>query len=264
MLNSINAVYKAAAFALVAVGLLALYAVYYLYDSSSVGASKTFTVQGKGEAMAVPNKASVSANFVSEGKTQQEASDALAKSLTAANAEFAKIGIKKEDIKTESVSLNPKYESCNVSADSRIAPPCNFNNPKIIGYTASQNIKLSFKIENGDKASLEKTLGQLSSLGARDVNGPNFEADNKEAIKIAREMATKEAREKGEAIAKALGMRLGKVVSYSESTGGGGYPYPMMMKASFDSASVKESAPVPVSLGEDKVVLNVDVTYEMK
>lgn len=263
--------YKSGVFALASIGLLAIAAIFFMMKVNSDSNSKTFNVHGEGEVKVVANKASISATFYSEGKDQKSTTDALAaqseKMFSALDGLMA-FKVERKDVKTESVNLQPKYEACDVNyMSARPTPPC-ASNPKIIGYTATQYVMISLEkgvdgVEVADKAG--KITAVLADLGARDVNGPNWEVDNKSAIAEARELATADAREKAKSIAKSLGMRLGDVVYYNENTGGG-QPMPYMAKAmTVDAVAGGNAAEaVQVSAGEDTVTVSVDITYELK
>jgi uncharacterized protein len=264
-----NSIYKAGVFALVAIGLLALGGLYAIMTMRADNNKRTFNVQGKGEVEVRANKATISADFVSESKSTKdggEAITALTETTKKVFAELEKAGVKAQNIKTQNVNTNPKYDYCYSYVNQRYALPdyckTNPNDQKIIGYTATQN--LSVKIED-NKALVEKILGLLPALGARNMNGPNWEVDNKEATKEARMKATAEAKEKAESIAQSLGKKLGDVVYYNEQNVGGG-PMPMyaregMMKSMIAGDS---AVSVPVSEGTDKVSITVDITYELK
>lgn len=251
--------YKAGVFALIAIGILALAYLWVLIDQNSRQNTQQLPVEGKAEVSVVPNKAILSFTFEEEGKTQQEASNTLAQKLANLSATLDKEEIKKEDRKTENLSVSPKYEQC-VYVPERPCPA----EPKIIGYTASQTMTVKLKIENGDKSKLEKLTGLIPALGAKYTNGPNLEVDNKEALNQARQEAIADAKAKAEVTAQALDMRLGKMLYYSESNGGG-MPVPMYSaRAVTMEMKAQDAAPVPVELGTDKVSLTVQITYELK
>jgi len=267
-IKEITLLQKAGIFTLITVGILALSAVWFMYKSFSQQDTRTFVVQGKGEVEVKATKATISADFVGESKNVKDGGEAvknLADISTKVFAELEKAGVKKEDIKTQNVSTNPKYEYCYNYPQASMPVYCktNPNEPKIVGFTSTQNFTISIK---DNKELVEKILGLMPSLGARNTNGPNWEVDNKAATQEAREKAVAEAKEKALGIAKSLGMTLGDVQYYNENTGGGN-PYPVMyntMSARADKAMMApEAASVPVSEGTDKVIVNVDITYEL-
>lgn len=264
-LNELSLLQKAGVFTLLCLGLLALTGVWFMYKSFAHQDVKTFSVQGKGEVDVQATKATINADFVGEGNTAEAATEKLSIASTKVFSELEKIGVKKENIKTQSVSTNPKYDYCYNYTKINMPDYCrvNPNEGKIVGFTAAQNFEV--KVTN-NKELVEKLLGLFPTLGARSTNGPMWEVDNKQATQQARELAVKEAKEKAQGIAKSLGMRLGEVQYYNEDQGGG---YPIMYgKASVMNARA-EMAPqamdmaVPVSQGTDKVIVNVNITYEL-
>lgn len=267
-IKELSILQKAGIFTLVCFGLLALTGVWYMYSSYTHSNAKTFSVQGKGEVDVTPTKATISADFVGEGTTSDEASQKLTEQTTKAFTELKNAGVPDNMVKTQNVSLNPKYEWCyNYSAGNY--PTWCKNNPnqnRVIGYEASQNFTVTIK---DNKDMVEKVLGLFPSIGARNMNGPSWEVDNKDAINQARDAAVKEAHDKAASIAKSLGMRLGDATYYSEDQGGG-YPVPMMygkggavMSSRMEVAPQAADASLPVSSGTDKVQVNVNITYEI-
>lgn len=261
MTNEQSILYKAGIFALVAIGLLALAAIWIMISQNNRQNASTLPVEGRAEVSVVPNKATISTTFEMDGKDQAEASNKLSTKLTEIVVALDKEGIKPEDRKTENLSVNPKYEQC--IYDAYRSQPCP-SEPKIIGYTASQSLTINFKIENGDKTKLEKISGLLPGLGAKYTNGPNLTVDSKDATNQARAEAIADARAKAEVTAKALGKTLGDMMYYSENSGGQPMPYMMSTRAEVINKTMDAAAPVPVELGTDKISMVVNITYELK
>ena len=82
----------------------------------------------------------------------------------------------------------------------------------------------------------------------------------------ARDEAIADAKQKAEMLAKQLGVRLVRVVSYNDS---GNYPQPMYARdmaygmGGAENQSTKAVAP-SISIGENKVTSNVSITYEIR
>src|SRR3989338_4179504 len=80
----------------------------------------------------------------------------------------------------------------------------------------------------------------------------------------ARHQAIEQAREKAEELANQLGVSLVRVIGFSEN--GGGYPVPYAygrgghMMVAMESKAVAPEIPV----GENKIISNVSVTYEIR
>ena len=104
-------------------------------------------------------------------------------------------------------------------------------------------------------------LGGLGKLEVQNVNGPAFALDDSTAgYSAARYDAIKKAKEQAKILADQLGVRLGKVVNFSESSGG--YPYPMM---AYGLGGASEKSAVPdVPVGENTYNASVSITYEIR
>ncbi len=217
--------------------------------------ANVISVNGSGEVLAVSDIAALTVNLIKDGKTAKEAQDLLNESITKTLKYLKDQKIADKDIKSEYGGLSPKY-----SYEQPICStyPCPTRDPKIIGYTATQTI--SIKIREVDNASIVRT--GLAEIGITDINGPTFSIDDEEAFKDdARSKAIVEARGKAEVLAKELGVSLGKVVSFSESSNNN---YPMYAKTMMDqSVSLESSAPV-LPKGENKIISNVTITYEIR
>ncbi len=78
-------------------------------------------------------------------------------------------------------------------------------------------------------------------------------------------MAIDDAKEKAESLSKDLGVKLVRIISFYENSNDGGYPYPMYAesKAIGGDMAVTNVAP-SLSTGENKIMSNVTITYEIK
>lgn len=223
----------------------------------------TITFSGHGEVTAIPDIANVYFNISKDAKTVKEA-QALVANIEKKSLDFLKENnILEKDIKTANASFYPKYE---YKYDTKIVSPClGYSCPPptgknvIVGYTASESITV--KIRNTDDVG--KIIQGLGTLDVSDLNGPNFAVDKEDGLKAeARKKAIDEAKAKAEVLAKDLGIRLGKIVSFNEN---GNYPTPMydsrMMSA---GVSAKESLPAQLPKGENTITSDVSITYEIR
>jgi len=219
--------------------------------------ANVISVTGKGEKIAVSDIATLTINLNKEGKTAKEAQDLLNESITKSLSYLKEQKIEDKDIKSEYGGLNPKYSYDQIKC---FAYPCPTTDPKIVGYTATQSITV--KVRAVDTASDIRT--GLAGVGVTDISGPTFSIDNEDSIKdAARSLAIVDAKEKAKVLAKELGVKLGKVVSFSESNGGG---YPMYAaKEMLQSSSLDSRAPAPVlPKGENKITSDVTISYEIR
>ena len=123
----------------------------------------------------------------------------------------------------------------------------------------SQSIEI--KIRNLD--SVSDILDGVVSAGANQVNQLGFEIDNPEELKAeARKKAIEDAKNKAEELEDELGIDLGKIVNFSENTGG--YPIPIYMKAEVDGRGGMGGGGPSLPAGENEVVVNVNITYQIR
>jgi hypothetical protein len=107
-------------------------------------------------------------------------------------------------------------------------------------------------------------LSGIGEFGATNISGLSFSQDNQDAlVREARDKAIKDARDQAKALAKSLGVNLGDIISFYENQG---YPSPMYYaKGSamgMGGGEIADSARVPS--GENKIISNVTITYEIK
>jgi len=219
--------------------------------------ANVISVTGTGDVLAVADIASLTVNLTKDGKTAKEAQDLLNESITKTLAYLKDQKIEDKDIKSEYGGLTPKYSYSQPVCDTY---PCPTRDPVIIGYTATQSITIKVRVV--DNASVIRT--GLAGLGITDISGPTFSIDDEEVYKDqARSKAIIEAKGKAETLAKELGVKLGKVVNFSENSGNN---YPIYAQNSMlSSAKVMDSAPAPtLPKGENKITSNVTITYEIR
>ena len=202
------------------------------------------SVSAQAEARRVPDVATLSAGVVTQAADANAAMRANATQMDKVMAAIKAAGIAERDIRTSGISLNPQYKYVENQS------------PTITGYQASNTVDLKVR----DVARLGKVLDALVASGANQVNGPNFEIDQPEPVyDQARRDALQKAQARAEMYAKALGLKVRRIVSISE---GGGYrpPMPMPMMA---MARAKNESDTSVAPGETTLTANLDVVFEL-
>lgn len=153
-------------------------------------------------------------------------------------------GIKEENLKTKNFSVNPRHKTVKEESDSR---------REIIGYEVENNLLVTVK--NLDK--IDSLISGAIDEGANKVSGLVFEVSNKEELeKEARGEAIKKAKEEAEKIADDLGVKVVRVLDYSES--GENIPF------RYDMAEEMENSNTPIEPGENEIKSNVTVTFEIR
>ncbi|MFA5942724.1 MAG: SIMPL domain-containing protein [Candidatus Paceibacterota bacterium] len=225
---------------------------------SGIPATDTITVQGDGQATLPPDVARISFTVENMKTTVSEAQAATTKQTNAAIAYVKEQGIAEKDIKTLSYNIYPQYSYPSPCPFGAICPDYR-DTPKIVGYQVSQTIQVTMR----DLTKTGDLIAGLGRLEVQNLNGPAFTLDDTTAgYDAARADAIAKAKSQADLLAKQLGVRLGKIVNFSESSGG--YPYPMaygMGGGVVDSKAV--SAPnIPV--GENTYNASVSITYEIR
>jgi len=201
-------------------------------------------VVAEGEANRVPDIATIRAGVVTQAPTAAAALSANATQMKSVLAALKAAGVADRDVQTATISLNPQYRYTE-------------NQPPVItGYQASNTVSVRFR----DIARSGNILDALVKQGANQIDGPNLSIDQIEAAQDeARVDAVKRARARADLYARALGMRVERLVSLSEgSEGGMPGPMPVMM------ARMEAKDSTQVVPGEQRVGVTVRVRFLLK
>src|SRR5665811_1723031 len=118
-------------------------------------------------------------------------------------------------------NISPQYSYPNPCSRG-VACPDYSSAPKITGYKVSETVQITMR----DLSKVGEILGGLGKLEVQNVNGPSFALDDATAgYDAARADAITKAKMQAGLLAKQLNVHLGKIVNFSESSGG--YQYPM-------------------------------------
>ncbi len=216
-------------------------------EGRAVTPQNVISISGRGSLFAKPDIGHVSVSIVREKKTVAEAQRDAA---NAANKVFAFLkskGVEEKDIKTTNFSIYPKY---NYTQD---------RGQVLLGYEVRQTFDV--KIRKLEMAG--DIIAGASSAGANEVGNLSFTIDDSDALKAeAREKAIKNAKEKAEKLSNDLGVRLGRLVNFSESDGG--YQPQVFYKAEAVGIGGGVSPSPALPSGENEIVSNVTLVYEIR
>jgi uncharacterized protein len=202
-------------------------------------------VSATGEATRVPDVAIISAGVVTRQPTATAAIQENSAQMERVLAALKRAGIEDRDVQTSSINLNPEYRYQENRA------------PQLVGYTASNQVSIRFR----DIGNTGKILDALVAQGANQINGPTLTIDKPEAaVDEARLKALANGRARADVYARALGKRVARIVSISES--GGSHPVPppmpMMMEARAQGADTK------IVPGEQKLQVNLSIVFDLQ
>jgi uncharacterized protein YggE len=203
-------------------------------------------ISATGEATRVPDVAIISAGVVTKATTAKAALEQNAARMERVRAALKRAGIADRDIQTSNISLNPEYRYVQDQP------------PRLTGYTASNQVSIRFR----DIAKSGDILDALVAEGANQINGPNLTIDKpEEALDEARTKAIAVGRARADIYARALGMRVARLLSVSES--GGNYPVPPPMPVMME-ARAQGAYATKIDPGEQKVSVTLGMTFELQ
>ena len=210
------------------------------------------TVSADGRSVRTPDLAVFTAGVTSAGKTAGEALRSNAADMNRVIAALKKAGIADRDIQTSNLSLNPVYAQPVRLPDGSYEQ----GEQKIIGYTVNNAVT----VRQRKLGEFGRVIDTLVEAGANQVNGPSFQMDDPDAASDeARLAAMKKARARAELYARAAGLRVGRILSISETGGYTPGPPVVFARMAADSAA----APSPVAAGEIQLNANVTVLFEL-
>lgn len=236
--------------------------------------TRTISVSGYAKMDVKPDIRYVTLNITGKGATEKASKDSVAQKSQQAVGLLKTKQISDDDIDNQNLSTYPTYnnkaEYCpkyqTVSSPSapagipRESIYCG-QNSVITGYETSQTIQIKLK---GDKMDMAGDLVNLLTGDGVTVQTGDATLENPNALKgDVRDLAIADAKKNADKLADALGVRLGKVQSFSENSGG---YYPMMNKAVMSrDAMAPEAGSAPVIPdGTETISSDVVVVYEIR
>lgn len=198
------------------------------------------TVTGTGTVEAAPDIATLMIGVTTQAETAAAALGDNTAALGAVLSRLTAAGIAARDMQTSNLSINPNWTGYDSSA------------PVISGFVASNQLTVTVR----DLATLGEVLDAAVQDGANTLNGLTFAvAEPKPLLDEARKQAVADARDRAELLAVAAGVKLGRVVSITETVVSGP-PMPMYR-------AEMSAAPVPVMGGEVGMSASVTIFYEI-
>jgi uncharacterized protein len=218
---------------------------FYVY-SVQTNKNDQFSTTGTGKATAVPDIATVSIGVTQTATTVEQAQEKMNQASKKITDALKKIGIEDKYIDTTNYSVNPDYE---YSVRQRIT-----------GYTATQNLEIQVK----EASKINKVVDTATAQGANLIGGVNFTFSDELQKKLeekARTQAVEDAKAKANSLAKASGIKLGRLINVDESN----YS-PMRAYAPVGYGEAKmdleTATPSNITPGEGTVNITVTLSYE--
>lgn len=207
---------------------------------------RVLSVSGHGETAGVPDQGQLSVGVTTVARTAAEALAQNAQQMNSVFAALKRIGVPERKIHTSNFNVTPQY------------PPYNANQTgmqKITGYAVGNQVDVTLD----DVKKVGPALDALVEAGANQINSVSFSiADPKPLFATARADAVADAIERAQTYAKAAGVKLGAILSISDSETQVSPPVPMLR-----AMARAGNEGTPVAEGEQIVSANVSITWEI-
>ena len=210
----------------------------------------TIVMTAEGKVSATPDLAIVSVGVTSNGSTAKQVTDDMSKKVNQITDFVKQQGIDAKDIATTNFYVNQNYDYTNGT-----------NKPT--GYQGSENIVI--KIRGVDKSTdrVGKILEGTTINGSNQIQGISFSFDDPDNLKAeARKLAIEKAKQKAQELADETGLKLGRIISVSDSNIS--YPMPMPYALSMGGSSDTKSVTPNIETGSQDITASVSVTFEVK
>lgn len=194
--------------------------------------------------LAEPDQVSIDIGVMTQASTAEAAAAQNAKQLDAVQKELQRALGSRGEMKTVSYSVTPNYRH-----------PRDGGQPVLTGYTATNLLR----VQTDDLSLAGKLIDTATQAGANRVQSLEFSLKDESAAQArALADASLKARAKAEAMAKALGVRVVRILSAE----GGGQPpvHPMRQMGLMAEAA---AVPTPVTPGPIEVRASVTLTLEV-
>ena len=227
----------------------------YKYIGTYPSSPSQISVSGKGEVVGIPDLATFSFGVTEESLVVNEAQDEAAKKMNAILDYLKKNGVDEKDINNSGYNIYPRYET-DVKT---VGYSYSQGKQRLAAYVVTQTVTVKVrKLENA-----AKLLAGIGEQGADNISDLSFDFDKRdEFIKEARDKAITEARKEAAKLAKSLGVRLVRIISYNDNNYYPMYAKSYAMEAQADGRGGATAPEIPV--GEQKIQSSVTITYEIK
>ena len=219
--------------------------------------ARQITVTGQGKATISPDVALFTVSFVTQASKLGNAKDENTNHSNAVLAFLKEKGVEEKDIKTVQYTISPQYVYTPVLPCYEGGCPST-RPPKISGYEVRHTLQVKVR----DLGKVDDLLDGVVNNGANEVGQVQFTIDDEEAVKReARNKAIEDARKKAETMTRAVGVHLGKVITFSEN---GLYPISYAAESVAKVSDMRGAeAPAHIAPGEQEVEQTMSVTYEI-
>lgn len=208
-------------------------------------------VNGEGRVTARPDRAQIVLGAVSQAPTAAEAQNQVSALTRRVIDELKRLGIPEQRIQTVDLSVSPIYSQDEPQPRGGPQQP---QEQRIVAFRASNRIQ----VQLDDLARVGPAVDVAIRAGANQLESLSFELADPGPRRAALRLAITDARETAQAMAAALGVRLGEVIDVVEA--GGGPPIPLERGGFTEQAAL---ASTPVQPGEIDVRARVTIRFRI-
>jgi uncharacterized protein YggE len=223
---------------------------------------RTISVSGEAQVNVVPDQVIITLGVETVDRVLATSKAKNDERMTAILDVIKRFEIPQEKVQTDYIGIEPRYTSTYAQSD-------------FIGYFVRKNVVITLT----DLTKFEGLLSALLESGANYVMGVNFRtSDLRKYRDQARELAITAAKEKAEALAGALGQKIGKPLTISEEPvgywsyysswwggygSGGGMSQNVMQNAAPSGGNGAPDASTTIAPGQIAVTARVNVIFEL-
>ena len=207
----------------------------------------SITVSAEALVSVEPDQAEIDIGVVAEAKTAAQAAKDNAAKLAAVIAEIKKIIKAGDQTKTVGYSVTPTYRTPN---------PREGGKPEIVGYTATNVVQVKMtSIQD-----VGRLIDATTAAGANRIQRLVFTLKDQDAAqREALRNATTKAKQKAEDVAKALGVKIVRVMSVTENERG----FQPIVRDRVAMTAAAAPAPTPIESGSVEVRSSVTLVAEV-
>jgi uncharacterized protein YggE len=206
------------------------------------------TVRGSGNVTAVPDTLVINIGVVMQDTTVAAAQTKAGAALDAMLAKLKAAKIDAKDYRTIQYNVEPVMDYSGGKGPDAVNQP-----PQLVGFRVTNILEVTVR----DAAQGPELIDSLVSAGANTIYNVSYTFGDRAAIeKQAYDSAMKDANDKAARLAGLSKQQLGRIVSVTEATAGGGVPMPVDGKGGMGAGSA------PIAPGQQTIGVDLIVTYE--
>lgn len=262
------------------------------YAGKQPSPQNTITVSGTGEAYASPNLAVMTFSVVSEAPTVTAAMQNNTAKMNAVINAVKQYGVDAKDLQTSGFNVNPHYDyvreipavkpaetkngkgssSSSAEPETDIARSA-MDNPPVSSYIAPDypgkrtltgyEITQSLTVKVRNLETIGQIIEKATEAGSNQIGNLQFIIDKPDELQNqARTEAIAKAKQKAQTLAGQLGVKLARIVNFSENS----YVPSARMDYYAKEVSMEADAGMApqIETGQNKITASVYITYELK